>query len=113
MRTDFGLYTLAVIFFIIAALPYTDFIPVEVLRLHHPVDLTVTVIFAALGLISIILGYSKRPKPRIFVPEAPKPTPAETSASSPTPTYPAEETAKPTKKKRSTRTRRKTRRKKV
>lgn len=124
MRADFGLYTLAVIFFIIAALPYLDFISVEVLRLDYPKDLTTTVVFVALGLISIILGYSKRPKPVIFVPEVPKPTPppqeqpqplreepSATTVPPPTPTPPSEEPTKPVKRRRPAKTKRKTRRK--
>jgi len=121
MRTDFGLYIAAVICFIIAALPYTNVISVDLLKLDYPVNLTLTVIFAALGLILIILGYSQRPKPIISIPEAPKPTltppqPAQmsqektpnASISAPAPpTPPQEEIAKPESKKTTTKTRRK------
>jgi len=70
MRTDYWLYVLAVVCFIIAALPYVN----ELLRLESTMSLTFTVIFAALGLIFLILGYSSRPMPVISIIEAPKPT---------------------------------------
>ena len=116
MRADFGLYVVAVICFIIAALPYTN----ELLILDHPMNLTLTVIFAASGLIFAILGYALRPKPIISVLEAPKPAlpPSPPPAPPPTPTeettaappaepapltLPQEETAKPERQKPKTR----------
>jgi hypothetical protein len=114
MRTDFVLYVVAVMFFVIATLPYIDFVSAELHRLDYPLNLTLTVIFVAMGLITLIIGYSKRPRPIIFVPETPKPTtpspePPEPAREEP-PTAPVSEPAEPKKEKRSTRTRRKTRR---
>lgn len=118
MRADFGLYVVAVICFIIAALPYTN----ELLILDHPMNLTLTVIFAASGLIFAILGYALRPKPIISIPEARKPalSPSPPPAPSPReevitvpspaptpPTPPQEETAKPERKKPKAKTKRK------
>jgi hypothetical protein len=124
MRADYGLYAVAIICFIIAGLPYyyTNFVSQEVLKLDSPISITLTVIFTALGLISIILGYSQRPKPIISIPEAPQPTlppsppalqpPEETTevqVSEPTSplSIQEEETAKLERKKPQTRTRRK------
>ena len=110
MRADYGLYVLAIICFIIAALPYyyPNVISEELTRI------ALTVIFAALGLISIILGYSLRPKPIISTLEAPKPAlpPSEETAeaplSAPTPsTPPQEETVKPEREKPKAKARRK------
>jgi len=118
MRSDFGLYAVAIIFFVIAALPYEVPVSIELLRLEYPMNLTLTVIFVTLGLISIILGYSKRPKPVIFVPETPKPTQPLQKTSEPvreeptlTPSVSSVEAEKLKREKRSTKTRRKTRRK--
>jgi len=123
---DFGLYVVAIICFIIAALPYTNVVSVDLLKLEYPMNLTLTVVFAALGLVLIILGYSQRPKPIISIPEAPKqgfsPTspPAQSSpeetpeapVSVPTPpASPKEETVKPESEKPATKTRRKRTRK--
>ncbi len=128
MRTDYGLYALAIICFIIAALPYyyTNVIPADLLRLDYFASVALTVIFAALGLISIILGYSQRPKPTISIPEAPKPaippsphalpsTEEAITVPSPVPTPstpPKEEITKPEREKPKTRRKRTTRRKK-
>lgn len=127
MRADYGLYVLALICFIIAALPY--YYPSVISE--ELTSIALTVIFAALGLISIILGYSLRPKPIISTLEAHKPAlppspppalppPEETTAAPPSeptpPTPPQEETAKPEREKPKAKTRRKRtkrRRKKV
>ncbi len=124
MRADYGLYIVAIICFIIAGLVILEAAP-EYLPKPATFEATaLTVIFAALGLISAILGYALRPKPIISIRETHKPTsppsppPAlppteETTAASlsePTPTTPLqEETAKPERKK--TKTRRKRRKK--
>ncbi|MFQ6074299.1 MAG: hypothetical protein ACE5KC_03670 [Candidatus Bathyarchaeia archaeon] len=122
MRADYGFYVVAIICFMIAALPYTNVISEELLKPGSAMSITVTAIFAALGLISIILGYSQRPKPIITIPEAPKPAlppspphalpPTEettaASLSELTPPTPAqEETVKPERKKPKAKTRRK------
>ncbi len=122
MRTDYGLYIVAIICFIIATLPYTNVISEELLTPSSFPSITITVIFAALGLIFAILGYALRPKPIISIPEAPKPalppTPPsalppteETTAtlpSEPAPlTPPQEEAAKLERKKPKAKTRRK------
>jgi hypothetical protein len=92
----------------IAALPYTNIVPEELLTPGSFPSIAVTVIFVASGLISIILGYSQRPKPIISIPEAPKPA---LPPSEPVPsTLSQEETAKPERKKPKAR-RRRTRRK--
>ncbi len=123
MRADFGLYVVAVICFIIAALPYTT----ELLILDPPMNLTLTVIFAASGLIFAILGYALRPKPIISIPEArkpalppsppPAPPPTEEAITIPSPaptslpTPPQKETAKLERKKPKAKTRQKRTRK--
>ncbi len=69
MRADYGLYAVAVICFLIAALPYMNVVSGELLTLDAFTSTVFTVVFVALGLILIILGYSQRPKPVIFIPE--------------------------------------------
>jgi len=123
MRADYGLYVLAITCFVIAALPYyANVISEELLQLGSFPSIVLTVIFAALGLISIIVGYSLRPKPIISILEPSKPSlpssppPAlppseETTApppSEPTPPLPPqEETVKPEPEKPKAKTRRK------
>ena len=84
MRSDFGLYTVAIVCFIIASL-----VPLRIFPQLPPIETfpgtAITVIFTALGLIFIIVGYSLRPKPVILIPEQQPPTP-------PSPAVPVKET---------------------
>ncbi len=105
MRVDYGFYVVAVICFIIAALPYMNVISQEFLSPSSFPSTALTVVFAALGLISIILGYSMRPKPIISIREPPEPAPPPSEPAPLTP--PQEETAKPERKKTQGKTRRK------
>ncbi len=73
MRLDYGLYIVAVAWFIIVGLVLS-----EGVQQWLPDPMTfegtvVTVISAALGLIFAILGYALRPKPVISPPEVSKP----------------------------------------
>ena len=113
MRSDFGLYAVAVICFIIASL-----IPLKISPQLPAIETfpgtAITVIFTALGLIFIILGYSLRPKPIISIPEQPPPTPPppsaplkETPVTPPPRIEPERESVKPEKKKPRPKTRRK------
>ena len=125
MRADYGLYVVAIICFIIAALPYyyTNVISEELLQLDSFTSTALTVIFAALGLIFAIVGYSLRPKPIISIHEAippasPPPSPPSlappeeaTTVPPPAPvppSQPQEEIIKPEKKKPKRKTKRKT-----
>lgn len=130
MRTDFGLYVMALICFIIAGLVFLKAVP-QYLPDPATFEATaMTVIFAAAGLIFAILGYASRPKPTIYIPETRKQTLTTPSPPAPSteetkeaqgseqapPTPPSEETAELERKKPRTRTRRKRtrrRRKKV
>ncbi len=122
MRADFGLYVLAMICFIIAGLVILDAVPQYLPEPETFEATSMTVIFAALGLIFAILGYALRPKAIISIPEPSKPVlppsppsvlpPAEktivASPSEPTlPSPPQEATAEPEKEKPRTKTRRK------
>lgn len=123
MRLDYGFYVVAIICFVIAALPYyySNVVHEELLQPGSFTSTALTVVFSALGLISVILGYSLRPKPIISVPKAPEPTlpPSPPSALPYTEepmVAPPSETAKTEEKKTDTETRRKKsgrRRKKV
>ncbi|MFQ6073784.1 MAG: hypothetical protein ACE5KC_01060 [Candidatus Bathyarchaeia archaeon] len=122
MRADYGLYIVAVICFIVAGLVSLRTFPQYLPELTTFEGTAITVIFAASGLIFVILGYAARPKPIVSIPEAPKPAiqpsppPAQQTAEeamaipSPAPTLPAppqEEPAKPETEKPKAKTRRK------
>lgn len=121
MRSDYGLYVVAIICFIIAGMVILGANPQY---LPHPTTFeatAMTVILTALGLILAILGYALRPKPTISIPEPAKPasppappTTKETPVAPPSaptpPKPPQEETAEPTRKSPKTR-RKRTRRK--
>jgi outer membrane biosynthesis protein TonB len=79
MRSDYGLYLIAIICFIIAGV----FLAAAV-RPYSEISVSGIVLFAALGIIFALVGYSVRPKvimPTRAVPEAPQaaaPTPEPT-----------------------------------
>ncbi|MEM2954207.1 MAG: DUF4332 domain-containing protein [Candidatus Bathyarchaeia archaeon] len=88
MRSDYALYILAIIFFIITGIVLAYQVqPVEIL----------TIITAIIGIFFIGLGYTQRPKARAptpaAAPEAPPPLPAQPSPPAPTPTEAVEEKA--------------------
>lgn len=127
MRADYGLYILAIICFAIAGLVLLNVAP-QYLPEPATFEATAfTVIFTALGLIFVVLGYALRPKPIISVMETAKPAPplppppaqppTETTATQPSepapPTPPREETAKAEEKPKAGRRRTKKRRKKA
>jgi len=71
MRSDYALYTVAIILFILTFIV-----------LAYPPDLKELwiVTTAVLGLLFIGLGYTQRPKPRVITIEAPAPVPAPPAA---------------------------------
>jgi predicted flap endonuclease-1-like 5' DNA nuclease len=64
MRSDYALYTVAIIFFIITGIVFA-----------YQVELLWAVATAILGLFFIGLGYSQSPKPKATTIETPPPTP--------------------------------------
>jgi outer membrane biosynthesis protein TonB len=99
MRSDYGLYGVAIICFIIAVAFAASLVPGYTLA--DAAGVTVTVVFVLLGIISGVVGYSARPK-AIMTPPRPAPTEtrasempstppvAEVSQTSPAPSEPAE-----------------------
>ena len=83
MRSDYGLYSVAVICFILAAVFAASLVP------GYPFSETggmaVTVVFLLIGIIAAAVGYSARPK---AMERTPEPTPM------PTPVVPIEETVR-------------------
>jgi hypothetical protein len=86
MRSDYGLYVVAIICFVIAIAFAGG--AVQGYTLAEPQGITVTIVFLVLGIISGVVGYSARPKAVIRAPSisTPSPTPVpvvETPASEP------------------------------
>jgi len=81
MRSDYGLYGVAVICFIIAGAFMVANVPGYTLT--DTLGIAVIIVFFLLGLVSAAVGYSARPK---AIMPTPQPIPA------PTPTEPAQET---------------------
>lgn len=83
MRSDYGLYAVAVICFILAAVFAASIVP------GYPISGTsgqiVTVVFILIGIVAAAVGYSARPK-MITPTQEPAPAPAQTA-----PTTPVEE----------------------
>jgi len=87
MRSDYSLYIVALICFIIAGVILADAIGME-----QTMSQVSIVIFTILGLLFIAGGYTLRPKALGKVPETPTISTIETTpTSTPTPTPPAEE----------------------
>ena len=77
MRSDYSLYSVAVIFFIISVVFAANLVPGY--QLGDPLGLAVTAIFLAIGIISIAVGYFARPKAMIQPTRSMPPTAAETT----------------------------------
>jgi len=78
MRSDYSLYSVAIIFFIISAVFAANLVPGY--QLGDPLGLAVTAIFLAIGIISMAVGYLARPRVMIqtaqpMPPTAVEPTP--------------------------------------
>jgi hypothetical protein len=89
MRSDYGLYVVAVICFILAAVFASSTVPGY--ELSTASGITVTVVFSLIGIIALAVGYSARPKAMMPPPE-PTPAPA-VSAPIDQPTPMTEETS--------------------
>ena len=72
MRSDYGLYIVAVICFVLAAIFASSM--VSGYELSTASGITVTVVFLLIGIIATAVGYSARPKAMMPPPE-PTPTP--------------------------------------
>jgi len=90
MRSDYGLYGVAVICFLLAAVFAAGMVPGY--GLSEASGITVTVVFLLIGIIAATVGYSARPKAMMPPRPVPAPIPA-TPVAEPTPT--AEETQEP------------------
>jgi len=74
MRSDYGLYSVAVICFILAAVFAASLVPGY--TLSETQGVTVTVVFVLIGIIAAAVGYSARPKAMMRAAEPmPMPTP--------------------------------------
>jgi len=94
MRSDYGLYGVAIICFIIAGVFATNMVPQYTLA--EASGITVIMIFLVLGIISAAVGYSARPKEVMPTTPALAPkAPAFEPPPSPPPTQPAVEEAAP------------------
>jgi predicted flap endonuclease-1-like 5' DNA nuclease len=83
MRSDYALYVVAVICFILAAVVFAGYPAMET-----QITMVATAVLAILGLVSAGAGYLVRPEERILAPPPPPPAPKpapEISASPPTP----------------------------
>lgn len=90
MRSDYGLYGIAVICFLLAAIFAAGVVPDY--TLSGAPGITVTVVFLLIGIIAAAVGYSARPKAMMPPQLTPAPTLA-TPVAEPTP--PTEETVEP------------------
>lgn len=63
MRSDYSLYSVAIIFFIVSAVFAANLVPGY--QLGDPLGLAVTAIFLVIGIISLAVGYFARPKAMI------------------------------------------------
>jgi len=75
MRSDYGLYVVAVICFIIAGVFLTSAVPEY--TLSDLMGQAAIVIFLVLGILFAVGGYALRPKVAVPTPRAPPPSPAE------------------------------------
>jgi len=75
MRSDYGLYVVAVICFIIAGIFLTSAIPEY--TLEETMGKAAIAIFLVLGILFAVGGYALRPKVAVPTPRAPPPLPAE------------------------------------
>jgi len=91
MRSDYGLYIVAIICFVLAAIFATSIVPGY--ELSTASGITVTVVFSLIGIIAAAVGYSARPK-AMMPPQEPTPAPA-ISAPMVEPTPITEEPAEP------------------
>lgn len=99
MRSDYSLYSVAIIFFIISAVFAANLVPGY--QLGDPLGLAVTAIFLAIGIISMAVGYSARPKAMIqttqpMPPTAVEPTPEPSQPDPQSPPVPEPEMLAPT-----------------
>lgn len=76
MRSDYGLYAVAVICFVLAAVFATNM--VSGYELSTASGITVTVVFFVIGVIAAAVGYSARPK-AMMPPQEPVPAPITTA----------------------------------
>jgi len=81
MRSDYGLYGVALICFIIAVAFGAGIVPGY--ELTTAPGVTVTIIFLLIGIISAAVGYSARPRP--IMPTTPPSTPTSAPAMMPSP----------------------------
>jgi hypothetical protein len=91
MRSDYGLYIVAVICFVLAAIFASSM--VSGYELSTASGITVTVVFSLIGIIALAVGYSARPK-ALMPPSEPAPAPV-VSAPMVEPTPMVEEPAEP------------------
>jgi len=111
MRSDYGLYGIAIICFIIAGAFMANIVPGYTLA-ERESGITVTMIFLLIGIISLAVGYSARPKaitpttqptptqakpplPEEMPPPSPPPTPPPAEEVTPKPLSPQEPTPTP------------------
>ena len=100
MRSDYGLYSVAVICFIISAVFAANLVPGY--QLGDPLGLGVTAIFLIIGIISLAVGYLARPKAMMPTtqpmpkPAAMEPTPEPSLPESQSPQAPEPEAIVPT-----------------
>ncbi len=85
MRSDYGLYGVAVICFVLAAVFAASLVPGY--SLSEALGIGVTVVFLLIGVIAAAVGYSARPKAT---------TPIQEPAPAPTPTTPVTPIEEPT-----------------
>jgi outer membrane biosynthesis protein TonB len=83
MRSDYGLYGVAVICFVLAAVFAASLVPGY--SLSEALGIAVTVVFLLIGVIAAVVGYSARPKAIMPIQEpAPAPTPTTPVTEEPT-----------------------------
>lgn len=94
MRSDYGLYVVAVICFVLAAVFASSMVSgYEITGPNAASGTTVTVVFSLIGIIALAVGYSARPK-AMMPPSEPTPAPV-VSAPMVEPTPMTEEPAEP------------------
>jgi len=75
MRSDYGLYIIAVICFVLAVfmfMGYAEYIQVYLKTGNEVTDLVTMMFLAILGVVFVGLGYGVRPKKEMPAPEVPK-----------------------------------------
>lgn len=73
MRSDYSLYSVAAICFVISAVFAANLVPGY--QLSDPLGLSVTAIFLVIGIISAAVGFSARPKPTMPTTQQAQPMP--------------------------------------